>query len=118
MTKELEKVKYDVSDTVDQKFEHIERTLDRETQTLRKTYNELTADLNKTNEVLNGSFEDKVHTLRTLCATYFAKNDEKVSESLRKVTKMEASHDQFTMNFVNPAKEVDAKVHVMTSRLE
>ena len=69
-------MKYDVSDTIDKKFEHIERSLERETGTLRKSYNELTADLNGTSSQLTSSFEDKVHTLRTLCATYFAKIDE------------------------------------------
>ena len=53
-----------------------------------------------------------------MCATFFAKIEIQVNGNNVKVEKMEKSHDSFTANFVNPAKEVDAKVFTMTERLK
>ena len=53
-----------------------------------------------------------------MCATYFGKMDLQIGTNNRKVEEMEKSHNMFSANFINPAKEVDAKVFLMTQRLE
>lgn len=49
-----------------------------------------------------------------MCATFFAKIEVSITTYNTKVEKMEKDHDTFTANFVNPAKEVDAKIFSMT----
>ena len=50
LSKELEKLKYELSDVIDSKFEHITRSLEAETRTLRNTYDELSSSLAVTNK--------------------------------------------------------------------
>jgi len=85
LSKELEKVKYELSDVIDQKFENITRSLDQQTSTLKETYDQLSSSLSVTNKELNKSFKDKLHTIKSMCATFFAKIDAQVSENNRKV---------------------------------
>ena len=113
LSKELEKVKYELSDIIDQKFENITRNLDTQTSTLKETYDKLCGDIGKMSTELNKSFKDKAHTLKSMCATFFAKIDTQVTDNIRKVDKIQISHDNFEANFINPAKEVDAKVFSM-----
>ena len=112
-TAPLEKVKYELSDIIDQKFENITRNLDTQTSTLKETYDKLCGDIGKMSTELNKSFKDKAHTLKSMCATFFAKIDTQVTDNIRKVDKIQISHDNFEANFINPAKEVDAKVFSM-----
>ena len=53
-----------------------------------------------------------------MSATFFAKTEVQIKDNIAKVNKIEESHDRFTSNFVNPAKEVDAKVFAMTKSIE
>ena len=85
LSKELEKLKYELSDVIDSKFEHITRNVDQETRALRSTYDELSTSLGKTNEELNASFKGKVHTIKSMCATFFAKVETQVGENVKKV---------------------------------
>ena len=85
LSKELEKLKYELSDVIDSKFEHITRNVDQETRALRSTYDELSTSLEKTNEELNASFKGKVHTIKSMCATFFAKVETQVGENVQKV---------------------------------
>lgn len=62
---------------------------------------------------LNNSFKDKVLTIKSMCATFFAKIDTLVDENQKKVERITLSHDKFVSTFVNPAKEVDAKIFAM-----
>ena len=110
----MEKLKYELSDVIDSKFEHINRNLEQETKNLKNTYDELSSSLAVTNENLNTSFNDKVHFLKTMCATYFGKMELQITTNNKKVEDMEKSHNMFSANFINPAKEVDAKVFLMT----
>lgn len=114
LSKELEKLKYELSDVIDNKFEHIQRQLEQETKVLKETYDELSTSLSATSKELNGSFKDKVHHLQAMCATFFAKIEVSMNTYSSKVEKIEKDHDNFTANFVNPAKEVDAKIFAMT----
>lgn len=50
LSKELEKLKYELSDVIDNKFEHITRSLEQQTRTLKDTYDELSSSLRNTNE--------------------------------------------------------------------
>ena len=63
LSKELEKLKYELSDVIDNKFEHIQRQLEQETKVLKQTYDELSTSLSATSKELNGSFKEKVHNL-------------------------------------------------------
>lgn len=63
LSKELEKLKYELSDVIDNKFEHIQRQLEQETKVLKQTYDELSTSLSATSKELNGSFKEKVHHL-------------------------------------------------------
>jgi hypothetical protein len=49
-----------------------------------------------------------------MCATFFAKAEVQVTENVKKVDAIMVSHDKFVANFVNPAKEIDAKVYSMS----
>lgn len=106
-------MKYELSDIIDQKFDNITRNLDLQTSTLRDTYDKLCGDLTRMSNELNKSFKDKLHTLKSMCATFFAKIETQVTENIRKVDKIQVSHDKFEATFINPAKEVDAKVFSM-----
>jgi membrane-anchored protein YejM (alkaline phosphatase superfamily) len=92
--------------------------LDQQTATLKETYDALCASLSVTNQELNKSFKEKLHTLKAMCATFFAKIETQVGENNRKVDKIQVSHDKFEATFVNPAKEVDAKVFAMKESLQ
>jgi len=118
LSKELEKLKYELSDVIDQKFEHITRNLEGQTKRLRQTYDELCEHLTSTSKELTKSFKDKSHALKAMCATFFAKIEEQVDENNTNVYNIKKSHDEFESNFVNPAKEVDAKVFAMTQKIE
>ena len=103
---------------IDGRFEHITRSLEQETRTLKSTYDELSTSLSATNRELNSSFNEKAHHLKAMCGTFFAKAEVQIKDNIAKVNRIEESHDRFTTNFVNPAKEVDAKVFAMTKSLE
>ena len=75
LSKELEKLKYELSDVIDNKFVHITRSLDQETKTLRNTYDELGSSLSSMSKELNSSFNDKVFTIKAMCSTFFAKTE-------------------------------------------
>ena len=53
-----------------------------------------------------------------MCATFFAKAETQVADNVKKVETIMVSHDKFLANFVNPAKEVDAKVFSMSQRIQ
>ena len=84
---------------------------------MKTTFDELTEKLGKMSKELNNSFKDKVTTIKAMCATYFAKIDNMVNEAMEKVERITLSHDNFVANFVNPAKEVDAKVFAMQNQI-
>ena len=81
MSKELEKLKYELSDVIDSKFEHITRSVDLETKKLRQSYDDLTSSLSKTNKELNQSFKDKSHSIKSMCSTFFAKIETQVKDN-------------------------------------
>ncbi len=78
----------------------------------------MNASLSSTSLELNTSFKDKLHTIKALCATFFAKIDTNINENNKKVEKIQLSHNQFEANFVNPAKEIDAKVFSMDLKIQ
>ena len=49
LSKELEKLKYELGDVIDNKFEFITKNLELETKKLRETYEELSAELSNVN---------------------------------------------------------------------
>jgi type I site-specific restriction-modification system R (restriction) subunit len=75
LSKEIEKLKYELSDIIDQKFEHINRNLDRETKNLRTSYDELTSSLTTTSKDIMENYKKKMLELKGMIATFFAKTD-------------------------------------------
>lgn len=73
--------------------------------------------MTKMSKELATSFKEKVLTIKTMCSTYFAKIDTLTSDQQEKVERITISHDKFVANFVNPAKEVDAKVFAMQNQI-
>ena len=117
LSKELEKMKYELQDIIDSKFEHITRNLEMETRNLRETYDKLSSSLQVTNDNLNESFQTKVNTIKTMCATFFAKIETNCTKNNENVKNIQIAFDQFESNFVNPAKELDAKVFGMNLKI-
>jgi type I site-specific restriction-modification system R (restriction) subunit len=75
LSKEIEKLKYEISDIIDQKFENINRSLDRETKTLKQTYDELSGSLKNTNKDIMDNYKKKMNELKAMIATFFAKTE-------------------------------------------
>ena len=113
LSKELEKLKYEISDVMETKFEHISKTIDDKTAGLQGTFDRLTGKMTEQSEKLTAEFRDKSIRIKAMCAEYFAKVETKVSNQQEKVDRITISHDKFVANFVNPAREVDAKVFAM-----
>jgi archaellum component FlaC len=75
MNKEIEKLKFELSDLIDSKFEYILRNLDNQTKALKTNYDTLSTNLKEVGDKLLDSFKDKVTTIKTTVATFFAKID-------------------------------------------
>ena len=80
LSKELEKLKYEISDVIDTKFEHITKSIDDQTSGLKTTFDGLTGKMTQMSKELAHSFKEKVHTIKTMCSTYFAKIDTLTAE--------------------------------------
>jgi hypothetical protein len=59
LSSELDKLKYDVSDTIDNKFENVIRQMEGETANLKETFQTLSDQLKTTGVELHNSFEEK-----------------------------------------------------------
>jgi hypothetical protein len=57
--RELEKLKFDVGDMIDNKFENIMLKMDQETKNLKETFERISENLDKSGKDLSTSFEDK-----------------------------------------------------------
>ena len=110
-------MKFELSDVIDSKFEQIIRNLDLETKSLKGTYDELSDSLRKTNKELLGNFKEKVTTIKSMVATYFAKIDTEVKDEKEKVEHIQKEFNNFQANFVNPSKEVDGKLFTMEMKM-
>jgi len=73
--KDLEKLKFDLTDVIDSKFEYIVKNIELQTNQLKKTYDDLSSSLKETGKDLNDNFKDKVVHIKSMVATYFAKVD-------------------------------------------
>lgn len=89
LSKELEKLKYELGDVIDNKFEFITKNLELETKKLRETYEELSADLSNVNQSLIVNFKENSIKLKAMCASYFAKCEMKVDTDIAKVDTIE-----------------------------
>ena len=115
--RELEKLKYDVADVVDNRFESIMLKMDQETKNLKATFEKLSNALEVASKDLNESFEGKQLTLKTMCATYFAKMDLFGEDLGRKVKELHKHFYEIEGSFVNPAKVVDAKLFAINQKI-
>ena len=90
----MEKLKFELNDVIDAKFEQIQRNLDMETKTLKSTYDTLSSSLQKTNKELLGNFKDKITLIKSMVATYFAKIDTQVTGQKDRVDHIEKEFNQ------------------------
>ena len=88
-----------------------------ETKSLKTTYDDLMDSMRKTNKELLGNFKDKVTTIKSMVATYFAKIDVEVGREKERVDHIEKEFNKFEANFVNPSKEVDGKIFTMEMKM-
>ena len=114
----MEKLKFELNDVIDAKFEQIQRNLDMETKTLKSTYDTLSASLQKTNKELLGNFKDKITLIKSMVATYFAKIDTQVTGQKDRVDHIEKEFNKFEANFVNPSKVVEGKMYTVEMRMQ
>ena len=117
MNKDLERMKFELTDIIESKFEFITRNLDAQTKRLKESYDTLTAKLEKTGEELNQSFLDKVFEIKTMSATFFAKIETMVDKNSKETKNVGKQFNQFQANFVNPSKELDGRVFAINQRI-
>ena len=84
-----------------------------ETKNLKDTFTRLSEELDKTGQDLNKSFEEKQHTLKTMCATYFAKTEVMVKENNSEVKDIQKKFNVVEGSMINPAKVVDARLFAL-----
>ena len=118
LSKEIEKLKYELGDTMDGKFEAMTKTLDAESRRLKSTYEELSTDLTSKSRKLVADFKERMHSIKAMVATHFAKIDAKVSTNDAQVLKISNAFDDFSTKFINPSQELDGKVFAMNTRIE
>jgi vancomycin resistance protein YoaR len=77
----LEKLKADLTDMIESKFDYISKNVESQTKQLKETYETLSTSLQKTSEELNDSFKDKVVFIKSTVATFFAKVEKQITEN-------------------------------------
>lgn len=102
---------------IDTKFEFINKSVDGTMKNITGTFDEMSGALKKTNAELNNNFKDKVHTIKSMVATFFAKTDKQVNDNEAKTKKIEGYFDQFQANFINPGKEVEGKLFSIDQKI-
>ena len=115
--KDLEKMKYELSEMIENKFDHSMRNLEMQTKQLVEDYESLSANLKNVGEGLVESFNDKVLTVKQTAATFFAKTEAQVIENVTETKRISREFEVFSGNFVNPSKELDAKVYSMQMKI-
>lgn len=100
------------------KFDFINKQVDASLKKINNTFEDLSTKLNYTNDSLNESFRDKITTIKSMVATFFAKIDSQVTNNEKKTTDIEKYFNQFQANFVNPSKELDGKLFAIKVRFE
>ena len=116
--KDLEKMKYELSEMIENKFDHSMRNLEMQTKQLVEDYESLSANLKNVGEGLVESFNDKVLTVKQTAATFFAKTEAQVIENVTETKRISREFEVFSGNFVNPSKELDAKVYSMQMKIQ
>ena len=116
--KDVEKMKFELTDVIDSKFEYISKNVESQTKSLRSTYDTLSSSLFKTNDELNNNFKEKVVAIKSMVATFFAKVEKQVTESEEKSKGVQQYLSKFEANFVNPAKEIDGKIYAMNMQIQ
>lgn len=117
LQKELERVKNDVKDQMDQRFEVMARQLSTDTTSMKGTYEKLCGDLDTRGKNLFGDFKEKMLHIKNTITTFFAKMETKTDASDAKVKQMEKLVDEFLAQQVNPMKKVDAKFFALDVRM-
>ena len=109
----MEKLKFELSDVIDSKFEFITKNLDNETRQLRATYEELSNCLRDQNKDLLSTFKEKITTIRTMSATFFAKTESECAANIKRVSEIAQQFEKFSASYINPAKELDSHIYSM-----
>ena len=81
LTKELEKLKFDLGDLMDSKFDGMTKNLEIRVKEMTDNYNEMSGDLKNTGKKLVTDFKTKMHEIKATVATFFAKIEVKVEKN-------------------------------------
>lgn len=117
LAKDIDKQKLDITEMIDTKFEFINKSVDGTMKNITATFDEMSSALKKTNAELNNNFKDKVHSIKSMVATFFAKTEKQVTDNEAKTRKIEHYFDQFQANFINPGKEVEGKLYAIDQKI-
>jgi len=91
--------------------------MQEETSKLKETFQTLSEQLEKSGKELIVSFEEKQITLKTMCATFFAKMENRAANSSKELAILQKHFEEIESSFINPAKVVDAKFYSMNQKL-
>ena len=102
---------------MDSRFDTIQRKLEEETKELKKTYEELSEDLKTTNRDLLATFKEKIHAIRVMASTFFARTEAEVKENTKRTKDIDEKFEKFSADFVNPSKELDGRIFAMNTKI-
>ena len=102
--KEIERVKVDVKEIMDQRFDQISRQLTNDTHNLKESYEKLCDDLTQRGKNLFGDFKDKMLSIKNTITTFFAKIEKLTEGNDAKVKQLQSTVDDFMATQVNPMK--------------
>ena len=91
--------------------------MQEETSKFKETFQTLSEQLEKSGMALNVSFEEKQITLKTMCATFFAKMEVLAAKSGKELAILHKHFEGIESSFINPAKVVDAKFYSINQKL-
>lgn len=81
LNREIERLKFDLTDLIDQRQETMDRMFQTELLTIKQRYNESIGNVDTATGKLETLFQDKMIKIKTKIAKFFAKTDMNVSES-------------------------------------
>jgi septation ring formation regulator EzrA len=117
LSKEIEKLKFELSDVIDQKFDFIQKGIDTQSKNLTTSFDEISRNLGALEKDLLGNYRENFTKIKGMVATFFAKIDDTVKSNSKTVKHVTNQFEQFQANFVNPAKEVEGKVFAMNMKI-
>ena len=85
MGKEIEKLKFELGDMIDQKFDFIQKNVETQSKSLSSSYEEVETNLKKTEKEILVNYRDNFTKMKGMVATFFAKIDDTVKNNSKTV---------------------------------